>query len=101
MAKRPPRRPSRMSDPDGVTNDSPMSVMSPDTDLSTPSSATEADDRGAPMTEPPSNAAAELTYDDIAARAYDLWVRRGHAPGSDFEDWLRAESELRDERRSS
>ena len=33
---------------------------------------------------------------DIAARAYELYVDRGRAPGFDREDWLRAERELKD-----
>jgi HSP20 family protein len=30
----------------------------------------------------------------IAARAYEFFEGRGHEPGKDLEDWLRAESEL-------
>lgn len=33
---------------------------------------------------------------EIAARAYELYRERGDEPGSDVEDWLRAERELRD-----
>ena len=34
------------------------------------------------------------THDDIAMRAYELFVQRGGQHGQDFEDWLAAEREL-------
>jgi len=34
-------------------------------------------------------------HDAIAALAYSYWEQRGRTPGSDLEDWLRAERELR------
>ncbi|MGB7217513.1 MAG: DUF2934 domain-containing protein [Vicinamibacterales bacterium] len=34
------------------------------------------------------------SHDDIAARAYELFMRRGGQHGSDWEDWLLAEREL-------
>ena len=36
----------------------------------------------------------ELSKEEIARRAYELYVQRGSEPGSDVEDWLRVESEL-------
>jgi hypothetical protein len=36
----------------------------------------------------------ELSKEDIADRAYQLYVQRCGEPGSDVEDWLRAEKEL-------
>jgi hypothetical protein len=87
-----------VSDPDGVTNDAPMTTTA-DVAESPSRQAAEADDRGPQVLSAPDESPGQLTYDDIAARAYDLWVRRGHAPGGDFEDWIRAESELREERR--
>jgi Protein of unknown function (DUF2934) len=36
----------------------------------------------------------ELTEEDIAQRAYELYVRRGREPGKEIEDWDRAEKEL-------
>ena len=36
----------------------------------------------------------ELSEEDIAHRAYELYVLRGGEPGTDVEDWLRAEKEL-------
>jgi hypothetical protein len=38
---------------------------------------------------------ATVTGDDIAHRAYDLYLARGCEDGHDVEDWLQAESELR------
>ena len=36
------------------------------------------------------------TNEQIAARASDIYLRRGGSSGSDMEDWLQAERELRD-----
>jgi Protein of unknown function (DUF2934) len=37
---------------------------------------------------------ATVTHDDVAHRAYDLYVERGREDGHDVEDWLQAEGEL-------
>ena len=34
-------------------------------------------------------------HEAVALRAYELYLRRGGAPGRDLEDWLQAERELR------
>jgi hypothetical protein len=34
------------------------------------------------------------SQDMIRARAYELYVDRGHEPGQDEQDWLRAEREI-------
>jgi len=34
------------------------------------------------------------TYDEIALRAYHLYLQRGGAPGDPMQDWLQAEREL-------
>jgi hypothetical protein len=34
------------------------------------------------------------TRDEIALRAYHIYLERGGAPGSELEDWARAEREL-------
>jgi hypothetical protein len=34
------------------------------------------------------------TADEIAVRAYQIYLERGGAPGNEFEDWIRAEREL-------
>jgi len=36
----------------------------------------------------------EISKEEIAQRAYELYVQRGHEPGNDVEDWVRAEKEL-------
>jgi len=35
------------------------------------------------------------THEEIARRAYELWLHRGTPNGSQLEDWLSAERELR------
>jgi Protein of unknown function (DUF2934) len=35
-----------------------------------------------------------ITKDDVAQRAYELFVARGRAEGHDVEDWLEAERQL-------
>ncbi len=35
------------------------------------------------------------THEEIARRAYELFLARGGAPGHQDEDWLQAERELR------
>lgn len=36
----------------------------------------------------------EITKEDIAHRAYELYVERGSEPGNDVQDWVKAEKEL-------
>jgi Protein of unknown function (DUF2934) len=36
----------------------------------------------------------EISREDVAHRAYELYVQRGEEPGKDVEDWVRAEKEL-------
>jgi hypothetical protein len=38
-----------------------------------------------------------VTHDKIAMRAYEKWCKRGRPGGSDKQDWLEAERELREE----
>ncbi len=35
-----------------------------------------------------------LTHEEIALRAYEIYLERGGAPGNELEDWTRAEREL-------
>ena len=37
----------------------------------------------------------------IARRAYELFEERGREPGRDFDDWLRAEHELKESKHRS
>ena len=39
-------------------------------------------------------AKAKPTQEDIALRAYHIYLERGCTPGNPFDDWVRAESEL-------
>jgi len=38
---------------------------------------------------------AEPTPDMIRARAYEIYLERGAAPGNEVEDWVQAERDLR------
>jgi hypothetical protein len=40
------------------------------------------------------NAHKEISKEEVAHRAYELYVQRGEEPGKDVEDWVRAEQEL-------
>ena len=39
-------------------------------------------------------ATAKPTYDEVALRAYHIYLERGCTPGDPMQDWLRAEMEL-------
>ena len=47
-----------------------------------------------PLTPP---ASAHIPDDKIAARAYEIWVRKGRPDGADLVNWQEAEAELRAE----
>ncbi len=47
------------------------------------------------------NRSAQATDSDIARRAYDLYLARGCEYGHEVDDWLKAELDLRETRRSS
>jgi hypothetical protein len=47
----------------------------------------------------PSDQPAVDSRDEIAHRAYELYLERGSEPGYELDDWLRAERELLDDRR--
>ena len=44
---------------------------------------------------------AEPSRDEIASRAYQIYVRKGQPEGHDLENWLEAETELKRERNGS
>jgi hypothetical protein len=50
-------------------------------------------------TSPPKEPIRQITEEEIAARAYELYCERGSEDGHDLDDWLRAEEELRGHRR--
>ncbi len=39
----------------------------------------------------------KIPHEKIAMRAYEKWCQRGCPPGTDMQDWLEAEIELRSE----
>lgn len=47
-----------------------------------------------PATKKPRTAKIEPTHEEIALRAYEIYLERGGAPGDALEDWIRAEREL-------
>lgn len=49
---------------------------------------------GATRSEPGQPVWTAPTHDEIARRAYELYVERGGEHGGDVDDWLRAEREL-------
>jgi DUF2934 family protein len=51
-------------------------------------------DRSSPAARKPRTAKTPPTRDDIALRAYHIYLERGGAPGNELEDWTRAEREL-------
>ena len=53
------------------------------------------------VSSPPSpsmtTSSAKVPHDKIAMRAYEKWCKRGRPHGTDKQDWLEAEAELRAE----
>jgi Protein of unknown function (DUF2934) len=47
-----------------------------------------------PATQKPRTATQQPTQEQIALRAYHIYLKRGGAPGNEFEDWMQAEREL-------
>jgi Protein of unknown function (DUF2934) len=47
-----------------------------------------------PASPKPRVAKNQPTMEDIALRAYQIYLERGGTPGNEFEDWIRAEREL-------
>jgi hypothetical protein len=45
----------------------------------------------------PSTAQTPIPHERIALRAYEKWVKRGRPAGTDVQDWIEAEAELRAE----
>ncbi len=48
----------------------------------------------APKAKKTATTKSEPTQDQIAARAYEIYLERGATPGDPMQDWLRAELEL-------
>jgi hypothetical protein len=47
------------------------------------------------LAQPESRPREQPTDEDIRARAYEMYLERGGHDGMDFDDWVRAERELR------
>ena len=47
-----------------------------------------------PATQKPRTATHPPTQEEIALRAYHIYLQRGGAQGNEFEDWMQAEREL-------
>ena len=45
----------------------------------------------------PSTASMKVPHEKIAMRAYEKWCKRGRPHGTDRQDWLEAEAELKAE----
>ena len=54
-----------------------------------------------PATKKSRTTKAQPTQEEIALRAYHIFLERGGAPGNETEDWLRAERELLEESKKS
>ena len=48
----------------------------------------------APKSKKAATTKSKPTQDQIAARAYEIYLERGSTPGDPMQDWLRAEREL-------
>ncbi len=51
-----------------------------------------------PATKKPRSTKRAPTHEEIALRAYEIYLERGGAPGDALEDWTRAERELLEKR---
>jgi hypothetical protein len=47
-----------------------------------------------PAAQKPRAANNQPTREEIALRAYQIYLKRGGAPGNEFEDWMQAERQL-------
>jgi Protein of unknown function (DUF2934) len=46
---------------------------------------------------PTQTTSAKVPHEKISMRAYEKWCKRGRPQGTDRQDWLEAEAELRSE----
>ena len=54
-------------------------------------------DSAATKDAPPAPQVPEIPHDKIAARAAEIWERKGRPHGQDVQNWVEAEAELRAE----
>jgi hypothetical protein len=50
-----------------------------------------------PATSQPMPPPLKIPHEKIAMRAYERWVKKGRPQGSQVQDWLEAEAELKSE----
>lgn len=50
-----------------------------------------------PMNQPTSTQPIKVPHDKIAMRAYEKWMKRGRPQGTEMQDWMEAENELKTE----
>ncbi|HEY7327725.1 MAG TPA: DUF2934 domain-containing protein [Gemmataceae bacterium] len=50
-----------------------------------------------PLAQPGSMTSPKIPHEKIAMRAYEKWIKRGRPQGSEMQDWLEAEMELKAE----
>jgi hypothetical protein len=51
-------------------------------------------DKTTPPAKKPRSAERQPAQEEIAQRAYQIYLERGSVPGNELEDWTRAEREL-------
>jgi hypothetical protein len=73
----------------------------PDGDLSSRGAAGAETTGAGTQRQPMARPADAPSHDAVAERAYQLYQSRGGEHGADLEDWLRAEEELRTQRRKA
>lgn len=50
-----------------------------------------------PQTQPTNTPPLTIPQEKIAMRAYEKWIKRGRPQGTEMQDWLDAENELKAE----
>ena len=51
-------------------------------------------ENASPATQKPHAASNHPKQEEIALRAYQIYLQRGGVPGNEFEDWMQAERQL-------
>ncbi|HEY7152956.1 MAG TPA: DUF2934 domain-containing protein [Gemmataceae bacterium] len=50
-----------------------------------------------PLSQSTNNPPLKLAHEKIAMRAYEKWLKRGRPQGTEMQDWIEAENELKGE----
>jgi len=48
-----------------------------------------------PLAQPTNTPPMKIPHDKIAMRAYEKWIKRGRPQGTEMQDWIEAENELK------